>query len=147
LQEVPTAPHPPASGCGDPESIGGGFPASIGQQELFGWPQLSMQAPPQPVAVQQTLFTQTALPGHVCGHGTDCPQLFVAVTWHRPPQAVVLSGLQHVSFARQVAPTSHSVELLTPQLTVRLQLLTADPHCFPAQVVLTGSGMQPQTPL
>jgi hypothetical protein len=37
------------------------------------------------------------------------------------------------------------IELLTPQLTGRLQLLVACPHCLPAHVVATGSGMQPQT--
>jgi hypothetical protein len=147
--EAPVAPHPP------PESTGGGLPASdgglpasgggAGQQELFFWPQLSRQLPPQPLGVQQAPLRQTPLPGHVWGQGTEFPQLSVAVTWHLPPQAVVSSGVQHVSLARQYSPAAHSVELETPQLTARLQLLMADAHCLPVHVVLGVSGMQPQT--
>jgi hypothetical protein len=147
--EAPAAPHPPPESTGGvlPES-GGVLPASgtiTGQQELFFWPQLSRQLPPQPLGVQQAPLRQTPLFGHVCGQGTDSPQLSVTVTWHLPPHAVVSSGVQHVSLERQYSPEVHSVEFWTPQLTARLQLLSADAHCLPEHVVLGDSGMQPQT--
>jgi hypothetical protein len=53
------------------------------------------------------------------------PQLFVTVTPHWFPQAAALSGWQQEPLARQSSPVGHSVVLLTPQLTVRLQLSVA----------------------
>jgi hypothetical protein len=63
---------------------------------------------------------------------------------HLPAQ-IELSGMQQVSSGLQKSPEMHWVVLLTPQLTVRLQLLVAEPHCLPAHVVDTGSGMHPHT--
>lgn len=143
----PSPPQPPpASGGVEPES-GGVLPASGGQQAALFWPQLSRQLALHPVGVQQLVLKHSSMPGHVCGHGTSTPQLFMTETWHRPPHAVVSSGGQHVSVLSQYSPPSHAIELSTPQFTVRLQLLTADPHCLPAHVVATGSGMHPQAPL
>jgi hypothetical protein len=55
--------------------------------------------------------------------------LFVTVTPHWLPHAVPLSGVQQVWLARHVWPLGHAVVLLTPQLTVRLQLFVAVSHC------------------
>jgi hypothetical protein len=46
--------------------------------------------------VQQAFLKQTSLPEHdVVGQLIVVPQLFVTVTPHAFPQAVVLSGVQH----------------------------------------------------
>jgi hypothetical protein len=63
---------------------------------------------------------------------------------HRPAQ-IELSGVQQLSSGLQKSPGLQLVVLLTPQLTVRLQLLVAEPHCLPVHVVDTGSGMHPHT--
>jgi hypothetical protein len=89
------------------------------------------------------LARQTPLP-HPIGHWSGWPQLFVRVMLlHRLAQ-IELSGMQQVPSGLQNSPVAHWVVLLTPQLTVRLQLLVAVPHCLPVHVVDAGSGMQPQ---
>jgi hypothetical protein len=55
-----------------------------------------------------------------------------------------LFGVQHVPSLRQSSPIGHAVVLFTPQLTVRLQLLVAWPHCSLPQACDALSGMQPQ---
>jgi hypothetical protein len=74
------------------------------------------------------------------------PQLLVACTRQRLPHAAALFGAQQApESARHTSPEGHEVEPLTPQLTARWQLFVASPHCLPAHVVETGSGMQPHT--
>jgi hypothetical protein len=93
--------------------------------------------------MQQLVPRQTWPLGHCCGQPTFCPQLFVTATPpQRPLQAAPLS-LQHEPSALQMAP-GDAQEPPLPQATVCPQLLTAVPQALPAQVVLAGSGMQPQ---
>jgi hypothetical protein len=73
------------------------------------------------------------------------PQLFITVTPHWLPQAAALFGTQQVPSLRQSSPIGHAVVLFAPQLTVRLQLLVAWPHCSFPQACDALSGMHPQT--
>jgi hypothetical protein len=97
--------------------------------------------------VQQVLLWQTPALGQVAGQETVWPQLLVTVVLQAPAQAVALSGVQHV-------PSDLHTSLDDAQLTVPPaphdtdcpQLFIAVPHVFPAHVVATGSGTQPQAP-
>jgi hypothetical protein len=56
-------------------------------------------------------------------------QLLFTVTLHWLPHAAALSGAQQVLFGRHTWPLGQLGVLATPQLTARLQLLVACPHC------------------
>jgi len=90
---------------------------------------------------------QTPPSGHVAGHATDCPQLFITLTLHLPEHAPALSGVQHVSSVRQKSPLfAHEGVPFAPQPTDSPQLFVFVPQFLPAQVVVTGSGTQPSPP-
>jgi hypothetical protein len=106
---------------------------------------LSTHGPEQLLGVQQvSLPRQTWLVGQLA-QGTVIPQVTIEVM-HRPAHAE-LSGVQQVPASSSQMPEPQLTVLFTPQLTGSLQLLSTWPHCLPAQVVATGSGVQPQTPL
>lgn len=109
---------------------------------------MSTQLPLQALGVQHCALTQTPLFGHVCGHATVWPQLFVTETWHCLPHALALSGVQHwFVAARQTSFDGHAVVPPSPQFTVRPQLFVACPHCCVPHVFAGASGMHPQAPL
>jgi hypothetical protein len=69
--------------------------------------------------------------------------LFVTVTPHWVPQALVLSGVQHVLSGLQYWPFWQDAEPAAPQFTVSPQLFNAWPHCWFPQATESLSGTQP----
>jgi hypothetical protein len=61
------------------------------------------------------------------------------------PHATSLLGAQQLSSGRQTWPLGQFAVLATPQLTVKLQLFVAWPHCCAPHAWATASGEQPQT--
>jgi hypothetical protein len=104
---------------------------------------LSTHGPEQPLGVQQVSLPRQTWFVVQLAQGTMVPQVTMAVL-HLPRQAE-LSGVQQVPASSSQMPELQLTVLLAPQLTGSLQLLTTWPHCLPAQVVATGSGVQPQT--
>jgi hypothetical protein len=140
-----TQPHEPASLQVRPPSQ---------PPQLTGWPQLSVLDPQRfwhhvdgGVGEQHAPELHTPPSAHVVGHCTFCAQLFVTVPPHLLPQAVALSGVQHVSFDRHTsALPAHVDEPLAPQATDCPQLFVAEPQFFPVHVLAAGSGTHPQAP-
>ena len=97
--------------------------------------------------VQHVATSQAWPAAHEAGQLIVCPQLLTAVVLHFPEQAAALFGAQQVSLLKQTSPAvEQEEEPPPPQKTVWPQLFTFDPHCIPAHVVDTGSGVQPHAP-
>jgi hypothetical protein len=82
----------------------------------------------------------------IAGQSVGWPQLLVTVTPHLLPQAVVLSGKQHVP-PLQTSFIGQPAVPLTPQLTICPQLLVAWLHCRFPQAICVVSGTQLHAPL
>jgi hypothetical protein len=100
------------------------------------------------VGEQQLLFdVHTPASAQVAEHMTVCPQLLVAIVLHLPAHTEALSGVQHVSLARQTSPGEPQVvPAAGPQGTSWPQLFLTDPQFLPAHVIVAGSGTHPQAP-
>jgi hypothetical protein len=72
--------------------------------------------------------------------------LFVAIVLHLPAHAVVLSGVQHVSFTHTSEDDAQLTVAPDPQATAWPQLFIAVPQVLPWHVVDGGSGTHPQAP-
>jgi hypothetical protein len=81
----------------------------------------------------------------LAGQSVGWLQLLVTVTPHLLPQAVVLSGKQHVPPV-QTSFIGHPAVPLTPQLTICPQLLVAWLHCMFPQATCVVSGTQLHAP-
>jgi hypothetical protein len=116
---------------------------------LFGTdPHCTLLQSPALFGVQHVLFAwHTPALGHVAGHCTGCPQLFVPVVLQMPLHAVELSGVQQLLLTHTSDPDEQLAVPPAPQLTLCPQLFIAVPHVLPMHVVVTGSGTHPHEPL